>query len=101
MTTLAKVWMPYLVSTMLIRWQEELNAVEGNACNYSCPMWKPSFCTMATKVSWIAWWVLVCLLPWAQHKRWIPIGLMGCVHTHRRMPTIEGWVNPSCIQSVV
>ncbi len=26
---------------------------------------------------------------------------MGCVHTHQKMPTIEGWGSPSCVQSVV
>ncbi len=33
--------------------------------------------------------------------RWIPIGSMGCVHTHRWMLTIEGWGSPSPIQNVV
>ncbi len=26
---------------------------------------------------------------------------MGCVHTHRRMPTIKGWDGPNHIQCVV
>ncbi len=26
---------------------------------------------------------------------------MGCVHTHRRMPTIKGWGGPNHIQCVV
>jgi len=26
---------------------------------------------------------------------------MGCVHTHRRIPAIEGWGSPSCTQSAV
>jgi hypothetical protein len=56
---------------------------------------------MATKVSWIASWVLVRSLSWTQCKKWIPIRLMGCVHTHWEMPTIEGWGNPIHIQSVV
>jgi hypothetical protein len=34
---------------------------------------------MATKVSQIASWVIVCSLTWAQRKRWIPIRSMGCL----------------------
>jgi hypothetical protein len=56
---------------------------------------------MAAKVSWIASWVLVHSLPWSQHKRWIPIGSMGCMHTHWGMCSIEGWGSPSHVQSVV
>jgi hypothetical protein len=51
---------------------------------------------MVEKVSQIASWVLMHLLPWAQHKR-----LMGCVHTHKGKPAIEGCGSPSHIQSVV
>jgi len=36
-----------------------------------------------------------------QHKRWIPIRSMGCVHTHRGMLAIEGWDNPSRVRSVM
>ncbi len=93
--------MPSLVSTMLIRRREELNVVEGSVGNCFCPMWKPTFRAMVAKVSWIASWVPMRSLPWTQHKRWIPIGSMGCVHTHQGMPTIEGWGSPSCIQNVV
>jgi hypothetical protein len=50
MTTLAKVQMPFLVSTMSIRRLKELNVVEGNTRNCSHPMWKPTFCVMTTKV---------------------------------------------------
>jgi hypothetical protein len=99
MTTLVKVWMPYLVSTMLTCKQEELNVVEGSACNYSHPMWKPTSYTMVAKMLWIVLWVLVCSLPWAQRKRWIPIKSIGCVHTHWRLPKIEGWGSPSRVQN--
>jgi hypothetical protein len=83
---------------MLTRQWEELNVVEGSACNYFHPTWKPTSRVMATKVSQIAPWVLMCSLPWAQCKRWIPIKSMGCAH--RGMPTIEGWGSPSHVQSV-
>ncbi len=26
---------------------------------------------------------------------------MGCIHTHQRMPAIEGWGGPSRVQNVV
>jgi hypothetical protein len=50
---------------------------------------------MATKVSQITSWVFMCSLPWAQRKKWIPIGLMGCVHTNQRILIIEGWGSPN------
>jgi len=100
MTMLAKVQMPSLVSTMSTCQWKELNVVEGNACNYFRPTWKSTFHPMPTKVSQIASWVLVSSLPWAQCKRWIPIKLMGCVHTHQGMHVIEGWGSPSHIQNV-
>jgi hypothetical protein len=71
--------------------------VKGSACNCFRPMWKPTSQTMVTKVSQIASWVPMSLLPREQRKRWIPIGLMRCVHTHRRMPTNEKWGSLSCI----
>jgi hypothetical protein len=80
---------------------QELNVVEGIACNYSCPTWKLPFRAMATKVLWTTSWVPMCSLPWMQHKRWIPIGLMGCVHMHRGIFTIEGWGSLSGIWNVV
>jgi hypothetical protein len=43
----------------------------------------------------------MCLMPWAQRKKWIPIGSMGCVHTHRQMLAIKGWGSPSHVWSVV
>jgi hypothetical protein len=92
MTTLVKVLMPFLVNTMLTHWWKKLNVFEGSTWSCFHPMWELASCTMATKVSWIASWVHVCLLPWAQQKRWIPIKLMGCVHIHRGISIIEGWV---------
>jgi hypothetical protein len=40
-------------------------------------------------------------LSWTQHKSWIPIRLMGCVHTHWKIHIIEGWGNPSGIRNTV
>jgi hypothetical protein len=51
MTTLAKVQMPSLVSTMLTHQREELNMDERSAFSCFCPMWKLTSCTMAAKVS--------------------------------------------------
>jgi hypothetical protein len=93
--------MSSLVSTMLTRRQEELNVVEGSAYNCSCHAWKPAFHVMVAKVLQIASWVPVHSSPWAQHKRWIFIRLMGCVHTHWEMPAIERWGNPNHVQNVV
>ncbi len=56
---------------------------------------------MATKVSWTTSWVLVRSLPWAQHKRWKFVALMGCVHMHQRIHAIEGCGNPNHIWSDV
>ncbi len=101
MTLSTKVKMPSLGCTMLTCWQEELNVVEGSVGNCFCPMWKLAFRVMVAKVSWIASWVSVRSLPWTQLKRWIPIELMGCVHTHQGMPTTKERGSPSCIQNVV
>jgi len=101
MVMLIRVQMPVLVITMLIRWWKELNMVEGNTYSCFCPTWKPTSCAMATKVLWITSWVLVHLLLWVQHKRWISIRLMGCVHTHWGILAIEGWGGSSRIQSVI
>jgi hypothetical protein len=95
MTTLGKVRISFLVRTMSTCQQKELDMVEGNTCTCSCSMWKPTYCVMATKVLQIASWVLVCLLPGAQHKKWIPVRSMGCMNTHRRIPTIERHCSPS------
>jgi hypothetical protein len=63
MTTLVKVQIPYLVSTMSTCQRKELNVVEGSTCNYFHPTWKPTSHIMATKVSRIASWVQVHSLP--------------------------------------
>jgi len=99
--TSTKVRMPSLVNTMLIHWREELNVLKKSVCNYFHPMWKLISCTMVANVSQITSWVLRHSLPWAQHKRWIPIGSMGCVHTHWRILTFEGWGNPIHIRSTM
>jgi hypothetical protein len=96
-----KVQMPSLVSTMLIRQQEEFNMFEGSTCNCFRPMWKLAFCAMTSKVSWTTSWVLMHSLSWTQRKRWIPKGLMGCVHTHQKIFVIKGWGSSSHIRSVV
>jgi hypothetical protein len=101
MTTSTKVQMPSLVNIMLTRQWKELNVLKGSACNCSRPTWKPAFHIMSTKVLQITSWVLMHSLPWAQHKRWIPIRLMGCVHTHQGMLAIERWGNQSCVQNVM
>jgi hypothetical protein len=54
MTMLAKMRMPFLVSTMSNHQQEELSVVEGSVCNYSCFTWKPTSCAMVAKVFQIA-----------------------------------------------
>jgi hypothetical protein len=51
--------------------------------------------------SQIASWVLVCSLPWVQHKKWIPIRSMECVHTHQKIPTIDGCGSLSHVQNFV
>jgi GH43 family beta-xylosidase len=90
-----------LVNTMLMHQQKELSLAKGSACNCSCPMYKPTSHTIITKVLWIASWVPMHSLPWAQHKKWIPIRSIGCVHTHWGRLAIEGCASPSHIQSVV
>jgi hypothetical protein len=97
MKTSTRVWMPFLVGTISICQWEKLNVVEGSVCNSSHPTWKLTFRPMATKVSQIASWILVYSLLWMQHKRWIPIGSMGCVYRHRRILAIEGWSSPNCV----
>jgi hypothetical protein len=29
------------------------------------------------------------VLPWPQHKTWMPNGSRGCIHTHWKKPTIK------------
>jgi hypothetical protein len=93
--------MPSLISIMSTRWWDKLNVVEGSACNCSHLTWKPTSCAMATKVSQITSWVPVCSLTWVQRKKWIPIRLMGCVHTHWKMLAIKWWGGLNYIQSDV
>jgi hypothetical protein len=93
--SVAHVIMFALVSTMSIRRRKELNMFEGSTCSCFYPTWKLTSHTMATKVSQITSWVFMCSLPWAQRKKWIPIGLMGCVHTNQRILIIEGWGSPN------
>jgi hypothetical protein len=58
-----KVRMPSFVSTMSTHQQKELNVIEGNACNCSCPTWKPTSHIMVAKVSQIPSWVPMRSLP--------------------------------------
>ncbi len=74
---------------------------EGKKCSCYCPMWKPTSHTMVGKVSQITSWVFVRSLFWAQHKRWIPIRLMGCVHMHWRILIIERCASPNHVQNVM
>jgi len=74
---------------------------KGNTCSCFHPIWKLASRTMMAKVFWTASWVLVCSLPWAQCKMWIPIRSMGWVCTHQGRPTIEGCGSPSYIWSVM
>jgi len=92
--------MPSFVNILSICRQKELNVFKGSTCCFR-PMWKLTSYTMATKVSQTASWVLMHSLSWAQCKRWIPIGSMGCVHMHQRIPAIKGWGSPSHIWSIV
>jgi len=86
---------------MSTRQRKELNVAKGSACSCSYPSWKPTFHAMATKVSQTTSWVLLRSLPWAQHKRWIPIRSMEYVHTHWGRPGIEGCDNLKHIWSDV
>jgi hypothetical protein len=101
MTTLVKVRIPSLVTIMLTCWREEWSMVEENACSYFHPMWKPTSRVMATKVSQTTSYVFVHSLPWAQFKRWIPIGSMGCGHTHWGRLAIEKCGNLNYVWSNV
>jgi hypothetical protein len=38
---------------------------------------------------------------WVQHKKWIPEGSMGCVHTHQGRPTIERCGSPNHVRNVI
>ncbi len=93
--------MSSLVSIMSIHQRQELNVIKGNTCNCSHPTWKLTSHAMVTKVLQIASWVLMRSLPCTPHKRWIPVGSMGCVHTHWRMLIYEGWGSRSHVRNVV
>jgi hypothetical protein len=56
---------------------------------------------MVGKMSQITSWVVVHSLFWAQHKRWIPIGLMGFVHMHQKIPIIERCGSPNHVQNIM
>jgi len=101
MTMLTKVWMSSLVNRILTHQWKELNMFEGNTCNYSHPMWKVASHVMATNVLRTTSWVLMCLLPWTQCKKWIPIMSMGCMHMHQRIPIIEGWSSLNHIRTAM
>jgi hypothetical protein len=89
MTMSARVQIPSLVSTMLICQWKKLNVVKKSACSCFHPTWNPTSHAIMTKASWIPSWIRMCLLPWVQCKKWIPIGSMGCVHTNQKIPTNE------------
>jgi hypothetical protein len=101
MTTLTRVQIPSSVRTMSTCQQKELNVIKGNTCSCFHPMWKPTSCAMVGKVSQIISWVFMCSLFWAQLNKWIPIGSMGCVHTHWRIPIIERCGSPNHVQNVM
>jgi len=88
---LIKVRMPSLVNIMSICQWEELNIFERSTCSWYCPTWKPTSQTMAAKVSRITSWVPMHSLPWIQHKRLIPIGLMDvCTHIKKYLQLSDG-----------
>jgi len=101
MTTSTKMRIPSLVSTISTHWPKELNMFKESTCNCSHPTWKLTSHRMETNVSQTASWVLMHSLLWAQHKKWIPIKSMGCVHTRWGILAIEGWGNPNHIRNIV
>ncbi len=56
---------------------------------------------MIAKMSRTIAWVPMRSLPWAQHKRWTLVALMGFVHKHQMIPTIQRCGSLSHIWSVV
>jgi len=100
MTTSTEVWMSSLMNIMSICWKE-LNMAKGNTCSYFRLTWKLASCAMETKMSRTTSWLPMRSLPWAQHKRWIPMKSMGCVHTHQRRLAIEWCDRASWVWSVV
>ncbi len=101
MTTLATVQTSFLMSTTLICRLKELSVVEWNTSNFFHPTWKPAFCAKEAKMFWIASCVPMCSLPWVQCKRWMPVGSMGCVHTHQGRHVIGGCGSLNYVQSDV
>ncbi len=63
--------------------------------------WKPAFHAMVAKVLQIGSWVSRAFVAMSACKKWIPIGLMGCMHTHWKMFEIEGWGNPNHVWSAM
>jgi hypothetical protein len=95
LTTLIRVQISFFVSTMSIHRSKELNVAKGSACSCFHPMWKSTSHTMVAKKSWTSSWILVDSLPWVQCKKWIPVRLMGCMHTHQGRLAIERCNSPS------
>jgi hypothetical protein len=56
---------------------------------------------MVAKMSQTASWVPMSSLPWVQHKRWILIGSMGCVHIHQGVHAIERCGSPSHVRNIL
>jgi hypothetical protein len=100
MTRLAKVQIPSFVITMSNHWWEELKMAKKNACSCSHPMWKLTSCNGDKSVTNYIMGPYV-LIIMAQRNKWIPIRLMGCVHTHQGRPAIEGCGSISRVWSVV
>jgi hypothetical protein len=86
-TMLTRVQIPSLLSTISTHWEKELNVAKGSASNYFWPMQKPTSHTNGNKN--IANYIMSLHVPMAC-KKWLPIWLMGCVHTHWRRLAIEG-----------
>jgi hypothetical protein len=99
--TILWVQISSFMSTMSIHQWKEFNVVKGSACSCFHPTWMSTSRAMVAKVWWTSSWVLVHSLPRVQRKRWIPLRLMGCMHTHQGRPAIEGCDSPSCVWSNV
>lgn len=56
-------------------WQKQLGLTKVSTCSCPYPTWKLASQAMDEKtLLQIATWVLIHLLSWAHHKRWMPIG---------------------------
>lgn len=71
-----RIWS--LVSTLSTHQWKQLRVTKINACNCSCLTWRPTSHAIITKVSQTASRVPMHSLPWAQRKKWRPIGSSGC-----------------------